>query len=202
MQNQCKNVEPRVQNMAMRMIGRLLRGRHAGDTHLAWNHPAAAKAPATVTLSCNTFSDGETMPRRHAGPGVGDNISPALSWSAAPEGSVEWVLIMEDPHAPLPRPFVHLVAYGIPAEALSLADGALNHKDGNTIRFGRNTFSGSGYSGPRALPGHGPHGYVFQVFAVSKRMDFERTPTLHALIAALHESVIAKGRLVGVFEQV
>jgi len=62
------------------------------------------------------------MPVRCAGRGVGDNVSPQLSWDGAPEDTQELVLIIEDPSAPLPRPFVHAVVTGIPASMKSLAE--------------------------------------------------------------------------------
>ena len=42
--------------------------------------------------------------------------SPPLAWSAPPAGTVEIALICDDPDAPTPEPWVHWVAYGIPAE--------------------------------------------------------------------------------------
>src|SRR5258708_29089067 len=92
------------------MIGRALRLIRAGDKHLAWNDPALAAAPVTIRLTSPAFQDGGAIPIRYAGNGVGENISPALSWSGVPEEAAELVLIMQDPHAPLPRPVVNLIA--------------------------------------------------------------------------------------------
>ncbi len=66
------------------------------------------------------------MPVRSAGRGVGDNVSPQLSWDGAPGDTQDLVLIVEDPSAPLPRPFVHAVVTGIAASTNSPAEGALN----------------------------------------------------------------------------
>src|SRR3979490_1981212 len=103
-----------------RILGRLLRGVHAGETHLVWNHAATERAPVSITLTTDAFPAGGIIPLRYAGRGVGDNISPALRWSNPPAGTAEWVLIMQDPDAPLPRPFVHLIAYDISAEVTEL----------------------------------------------------------------------------------
>jgi Raf kinase inhibitor-like YbhB/YbcL family protein len=187
--------------MLSRSLGRLLRGVHAGETHLAWNQAATARAPDSITLTTDAFPAGGTIPVRHAGRGVGDNISPALRWSNPPAGTAEWVLIMQDPDAPLPQPFVHLIAYDISAEVTELPEGALSTSSGRA-RVGRNTFGSSGYAGPRALPGHGPHRYVFQLFALDRCLGgFTKPPSLKTLLKAMQGSVVARARLDGLFEQ-
>jgi phosphatidylethanolamine-binding protein (PEBP) family uncharacterized protein len=65
------------------------------------------------------FASGTPIPKRYAQVPEGENVSPPLEWSAAPEGTKEWVLIVEDP-IPLRETFVHWVAYGIPATRTSL----------------------------------------------------------------------------------
>ena len=93
-------------------LGRLLRRVRAGDRRLVWNDPRL-DAPATLRLSSPAFGDGELMPPRSAGAGVGDNVSPALEWTGVPAGAAELAIIMQDPDAPLPRPVTHLIAYGV-----------------------------------------------------------------------------------------
>ena len=186
--------------MISRILGILLSGIHAGQTHLAWNHPAVARAPDSLRLTSDSFAAGGLIPRHFAGKGVGDNVSPALSWSDPPPGTQELVLVMEDPDAPLPRPFVHLIAYGISSDTRTLPEAALAPSN-QTLRFGRNTFAGTGYTGPRALPAHGPHRYVFQLFALKNRLSFDQPPSLKALLTAMEGSVIARGRIDGTFEQ-
>ena len=63
------------------MIGQLLRPIRAGEKHLASNDPAIRSVPATLTVSSPAFEPGGAIPSRYAGRGVGDNISPGLSWS-------------------------------------------------------------------------------------------------------------------------
>jgi hypothetical protein len=47
----------------------------AGESHLVWNDPRLA-APRLFALSSPAFADGRMMPKRSAGSGVGDNLSP------------------------------------------------------------------------------------------------------------------------------
>ena len=180
-----------------RLIGRALRGRRAGDTHLAWNQPAIAQAPVSLGLTSAWFAEGGTIPLAAAGPGVGANVSPPLRWNAAPAGTQSLALLMEDPDAPLRRPFIHLIAYSLAPELTELPEGALGSLPG--IEFGRGTFGHAGYSGPRALPAHGPHRYIFQLLALDRRLAFDRAPKIGAFLAAIDGAVLASGRLTGLF---
>ena len=67
-------------------LGRLLRGLHAGEQHLAWNHQSMQYASQCIMLKSADFEDGDEMPLRTAGIGVGENISPELHSVRRPEG--------------------------------------------------------------------------------------------------------------------
>jgi hypothetical protein len=185
----------------VRVIGRALRGIRAHDEHLAWNDAALAAVPVLIHLTSSAFAEGRAIPIRYAGKGVGENISPPLRWSDVPEEAAELVLIMQDPDAPLPRPVVHVIATGIPPGSGGLAEGALSASPPSGIRLGRALFGRCAYAGPRAMPGHGPHRYVFQLIALRWPLALAKPPTLSELLAALRGNAIARGRLIGTFEQ-
>lgn len=184
-----------------RVVARLLRNVHAGEKTLAWHRPSIAAAPASIALSSPSFDAGQPIPRKHAGEGVGDNISPGLTWTSVSSDAAELALIVEDPDAPLPRPFVHAIVVGIPAEASGMNEGALSLLPIAQGMLGRNSFRRQAYAGPRALPGHGPHNYVFQLFALRRKLTFKQPPDRKALLAAIEEAVIARGRLDATFER-
>lgn len=181
-------------------MGRTLHGIRAGEAKLAWNHPAAASAPAIIRLTSSAFSEGAPIPLRYAGAGVGDNVSPPLAWSGLPPGTVELALVMEDPDAPLPRPFVHLVVAGIAPMPETIAEEALSGGAHNLL-IGRNMLRQTIYAGPRALPGHGLHRYVFELFALNRKLSFKKPPSLAELMSAMNRAVIARGKLEGTFER-
>jgi Raf kinase inhibitor-like YbhB/YbcL family protein len=187
--------------MTVRILGRLLRGVRAGDRQLACNHPALTAAPATIRLRSKSFATGGIMPPNSAGQGAGPNISPQLEWSGVPAGAHELVLIIQDPDAPLPRPVVHLIAYGIAPARSSLAEGALSQDTNGDIRFGLGSFRQQGYQGPRPVPGHGAHRYVFQLVVLKSRLRFNDPPKLRAVLAGMSGNVLASGQLVGLFER-
>ena len=186
----------------MKWLGRLLRGFRAGEAHLAWND-TAADAPASMSLASPSFEHGGAIPQRHAGPGVGDNISPELAWSGVPAAAMELLLFVEDPDAPLPRPFVHAVVAGIDPTTSSFAEGRLSVADepAGGLVFGKGTFGKRMYSGPRPVPGHGPHRYVFQIFALDRRLELKEAPSRSDVLRAIRGAVIARGRLDGIYER-
>ena len=188
--------------MIARLLGKLLQGRHAGDRHLLWNDIPIDPGEAMLGLSSDAFEDGASIPRRCAGKGVGDNASPQLSWTQVPEDAAELILVVEDPDAPLRRPFVHLIAAGIPASTAGIAEGMLCAGNASSLFvLGLTTFHKAGYSGPRPLPGHGAHRYVFQLFALNQQSTIESGTTRDQLVSALVGKIIARGRLEGYFEQ-
>jgi len=84
---------------AARVIGKALRCIRAGDKYLAWNDAALADVPDRIRLVSAAFAEGRAIPARYAGVGVGENISPPLSWSGVPHEAAELVLIVQDPDA-------------------------------------------------------------------------------------------------------
>lgn len=187
--------------LVLRWIGPLLRGRRAGDRLLAGNHPMLARVPDTLALRSDGFGDGEPMGRRSAGLGVGENRSPALAWSGMPDAARYWLLLVEDPDVPLPAPIVHAVAWG-PSTVRALPDGALGDGDGNAVPGVTCWTNGLGmarYDGPRPLPGHGPHRYVFQLFALTEPPPGPMRAD--ALVAWLATHAVAAGRLTGICQR-
>lgn len=53
-------------------------------------------------LSSSAIQQGAVIPRKFTG--EGDDVSPPLAWSDAPEGTKEFALIGDDPDAPTPEP--------------------------------------------------------------------------------------------------
>jgi Raf kinase inhibitor-like YbhB/YbcL family protein len=134
---------------------------------LAFAAGAAAADPFKVTST--TFKDGQMMPRKVANTNpqnpncVGENVSPQLSWSNAPEGTKSFALLMEDPEGRGGAGVHHWVAYGIPASVTSFAEGEVS-KPSEKYVGGKSTQGVGNYSGPCTPPGT-PHHYTFVVIA-------------------------------------
>jgi hypothetical protein len=184
-----------------RALGRLLRRRRAGEAKLAWFDPRLAGLPPTLILESPAFADGGAMPARSAAKGVGDNLSPALRWSGAPAATRAFMLIVEDPDAPTPRPIVHALALDIPADRVGVAEGALAPGADPGFALGRGAFGRVGWSGPRPIAGHGPHAYVFQLVALARPLGLDATASLAEALAAMAGAALARGRLTGFYER-
>jgi len=167
--------------MSPAWLGRALYRIRAGEKKLAYNRPSFESVPETLKLSSTDFTDGAPIPRQFAGRGVGQNVSPSLSWSHVPAESVQLVLIIEDSDVPLPRPFAHLLAYGIAPQRTGFERGELSNAA--DYKLGRNTFGPNGYAGPRALVGHGLHHYHFQLFALSEHVEWKDCARLSDLLS-------------------
>jgi hypothetical protein len=150
-----------------------------------------------IRVSSPAFIDGGTIPTKHAGNGVGDNISPALNWTGAPVEARQLVLAIEDVDVPLPRPLLHTIAL-IEPNIRRLAEGELRPSTAG-IRFAR-TPLGSGYAGPRPIPGHGPHHYQFHVLALDESVPDAAT-TARGVLTAIDGHVVATGMLTGTYQR-
>ncbi|WP_438827104.1 YbhB/YbcL family Raf kinase inhibitor-like protein [Sphingomonas bacterium] len=158
-------------------LGGLLRNVRAGHAKLLAADPDLGAFDATLSLTSPAFASEARMPPRFTGDGEG--VSPPLVWSAPPEGTACFALVVEDPDAPLPRPIAHAVVWGLPADARQLAEGAIGRDgagapDGRDV--GRNSFFGEGWLPPDPPRGHGSHDYVFQLFALSEQPGSARAP--------------------------
>src|SRR5258705_3760185 len=134
----------------------------------------AARAADPFTLTSTTFKDGQMMPRKVANnlsnnPNcVGENVSPQLSWTGAPDGTKSFAILMEDPEGRGGAGVHHWVAYGIPGSVTSFAEGEVS-KPSDKYVGGKSTQGVGNYSGPCTPPNTMPHHYTFVLIAT----DFE-----------------------------
>ena len=95
---------------------------------------------------------------------------------------------------------VHAIAWGLTSGRSQLLEGALSAPDGR-IQVGRNSLFGNGYTPPDPPPGHGPHRYAFEVFALDYDPPLGAVPGRSQVLAALKGHVLARGVLTGVYER-
>ncbi|WP_038363534.1 YbhB/YbcL family Raf kinase inhibitor-like protein [Bosea sp. UNC402CLCol] len=183
-----------------RVFGRLLRPIRGHDADLLCNDPRLAVAAGTMKLTSPAFAEGGDIPSRYAGRGVGENVSPPLAWSGVPAETVELVLVMQDPDAPLPRPVTHLVATDIAVDSEGVEEGMLRPETNPQIAFLPGSLGRIGYEGPRPIRGHGPHRYVFQLFALARVLPALDDVMLPELASGMAGWVLARAVLTGIFE--
>ena len=59
------------------------------------NLPGFKDVPQSIKLTSPDFEHGSPIPIKHAGKGVGDNLSPALKWEGVPAGTKELAIVLE-----------------------------------------------------------------------------------------------------------
>lgn len=159
------------------------------------------RARATLQVTSPAFGANAAIPTRHSE--YFDGVAPPLQWSAA-EGAKSYVVIMEDPDAKPITPFVHWVAWNIPADVRALPEGLqeqprLTEPDG--LLQGRTSRGSVGYYGPRPPVSDPPHRYHFQVLALDTMLDLLPGADRDAVLRAAKGHVVAKGELIGTFAQ-
>ena len=175
-------------------------GERAGDALLCSRKLGAIGLPR-IQLTSPAFQDGEPIPARYSADA--DGFSPPLRWSGAPASARSLALVVEDPDAPTPQPFVHWLVYnlsprieGVPEHLVGEAPVALN---GGAI--GKSSLLRAAWA-PCAPPrGDLPHHYHFQLFALDRILDLGPRAGRSALVEAIRGRAIGFGELVGTYQR-
>ncbi len=124
----------------------------------------------TFQLTSAAFAEGAFLSQAQLYNGMGQsggNLSPPLAWSDPPHGTKSFALTLYDPDAPTGSGWWHWVLVNIPAEVMSLSEGA--GSTSSTLPSGalqsRTDFGTPGYGGAAPPPGV-LHHYVFTVHAL------------------------------------
>ena len=146
-------------------------------------------AAAAFSISSPAFMEGGNIPSKFTCDAGQTNPSPALAWKDAPAGTKSFVLIMDDPDAPMPGGFTHWVLADIPASTKGLPEGFQVGSVGVSANSG---FRRPGYGGP--CPPTGAHHYHFKLSALdvdsigiaqgASRADVEKAMAGHVLATA------------------
>lgn len=138
--------------------------------------PALSLADS-FTLSSADIQEGEAMASTFEYQGFGcngDNLSPALSWEHAPEGTKTFAIFAYDPDAPTGSGWWHWQVINIPATTTQLPRGA-GSADGESLPTGarhiRNDYGEYAFGGACPPVGHGVHRYQFTVYALPQALD-------------------------------
>ena len=164
----------------------------------------AADKEATVaqfTLSSPSFRNNQPMPAKHSC--EGEDASPELKWEGAPAGTKSFALIADDPDAP-GGSWVHLVMYGVPANATQLPEKVAKTDTVAAltgVKQGMNDFGKPGYGGPCPPRGHGIHHYHFRLYALDAELNVAPRVTRKQLEAAMKGHILAQAELVGTYQR-
>ena len=183
-------------------LGRALRGHRAGLEKIAFQKIDLGTGTATLDVRSLAVADHAPIPAQFTADGAA--LSPPLHWSGVPRDASSLVLIVEDADAPTPEPLVHAIAVDLDATLDTLSEGALDspqHEGSGDLKTGRNSYLRQRWLPPDPPPGHGPHRYAFQLFALSGKPEFTDAPGRGEVLDVLSEHAIASGRLIGTYER-
>lgn len=133
-------------------------------------------------LSSTAFAPGAPIPKRHTCDG--EDVSPDLAWSGAPEGTRALVLLVDDPDA---RGWVHWIVLDLPgAETGTLPQGA--SRAPGAPSQGTNDFRRAGWGGP--CPPSGTHRYTFTLYALDAPLGLSGEPNGATVRQALGRATV------------
>lgn len=151
----------------------------------------------TLQLTSSSFPAGEIQ-RNFTCDGA--DISPELAWTAPPQATQSFALLVIDRDA-LVGSFAHWIIYDLPAATRELPEalpklGQL--PDGP--RQGQNDFDKTGYGGP-CPPGKSAHHYVFALYALDSKLNLPAAASRKQVENALKGHILAHGELIAKYQR-
>lgn len=154
-------------------------------------------AEETMTLTSPAFEKGGPIPMKYTC--RGEDISPPLVWSGAPKNTVSFVLICDDPDAPIGT-WVHWVYFDIPPKISGLPEDVPSDNEPETGGIqGKNGWKRNEYGGP--CPPSGTHRYFFKLYAVDTRLELSPTAGKRKVVRAMKDHILAEAELMGTFSK-
>lgn len=149
-----------------------------------------------MKVSSTAFAHGGVIPARHTG--FGEDLSPALSVTEIPEGTVSLAVILDDLDVPFTREFTHWVAWNLPPADIpeGLPAGAVIERPVPAVQ-GR-AWGKHRYRGPKQpFFIRNVHRYVFTVYALDTGLDLPSEADKARLMEAMRGHILAQTALMG-----
>ena len=146
----------------------------------------------SLELTSDAFANGQSIPVKYSC--NGKNISPALAWNEPPASTQSFVLIVDDPDAPMGT-WVHWVLFNIPDSTRSLQENT----DTRAMSAGKNSSGNIHYDGP--CPPSGTHRYFFKLYALDSTLSLSPGATKEQVLKAAEGHILAQGELMGTFSK-
>ena len=162
---------------------------------------AGVGAAAAFELKSPDIAPGATIADKFVFKGFGcegGNLSPALEWSGAPEGTRSFALLVHDPDAPTGGAgFWHWLVVDIPADVSSLKQGGAVPAGAKEITT---DFGAPGYGGPCPPKSDKPHRYNFTIYALKvAKLDLPPTATASLTGFMVNANALGKATLTGAY---
>jgi Raf kinase inhibitor-like YbhB/YbcL family protein len=167
---------------------------------------AASFSQNTFTLSSTDLGGQATKTEEFNGFGCeGENKSPQLSWTNAPEGTKSFAITMYDPDAPTGSGWWHWLVFDIPANMNELVTNAgnlnLNLLPKGVIQS-ITDYGIKGFGGPCPPEGHGLHKYEITVHALkTATLGLDENTNAAVVGFYLWNNTLAKASIVSYYKR-
>lgn len=155
----------------------------------------------TMRITSPAFGNQQSIPTRFTC--EGEDVSPPLSWTGAPERAQTLALIVEDPDAPDPaapkRIFTHWLIYNLPPDSTGLPENVGLDQLPNGARAGRNDFERQEWGGP--CPPIGEHRYFFKLYALDAPLPTPRELDRASLYDAIEGHAVDYAEWMGTYQK-
>ena len=167
----------------------------------------ATGGASAFELASPDIKPNATIGNKHVYKGFGcegEDVSPALSWTGAPQGTKSFALLVHDPDAPTGGAgWWHWAVYNIPASVSSLPQGA-GKVDGSAMVKGAaqatTDFGAPGWGGPCPPAGDKPHHYHFTLHALNvEKLDIPPGATASLVGFMVNGNTLGKAKLTGMY---
>jgi Raf kinase inhibitor-like YbhB/YbcL family protein len=153
--------------------------------------PVPPDGVAAITVEARSMTNGSIIRPRYTCDGI--NLSPEVTWSGVPDGTVTQALILNDPDA-LDGAYIHWLVYDIPPDVRGFGEGfgkPYEITDSGAYQS-LNSAGDLGYSGPCPPDGE-THIYELNVYALDRALKIPPLTGRALVLAAMEGAVIGHG---------
>lgn len=145
-------------------------------------------------LSSPALTQGKSIPAEYTCDGL--DISPPLEWNNTPKGTKSFVLIMDDPDAPVGM-WDHWLIFNIPVNTMRLEKDLQFLPKG--AKFGKNSWKRCDYGGP--CPPDREHRYFFKIYALDTELALEEGASKQEIESAMRGHILAEAQLMARYDR-
>ena len=160
--------------------------------------------PAPLNLTVTGYADGAAIPSKFGcSGGQNPNVSPAISWTGAPQGTMAFAIIFHDTDVALPNgdDVLHWAIFDIPGTATGLPENVAKTATLPDGSVQMNNIAGMpGYFNP-CPPAPTVHHYIFEVYALDQKLGLPASTSRADRLKAMQGHIRAKGTYVGTYHQ-
>ena len=181
----------------------------AADVVLPEEYVLAQHFELSINVTSSKFNTKRRIPRKYSC--TEEDVSPPITWSEVPEGTVSLALVVDSDQIPGER-WLHWLIWNLPPDTAGLPERVATTTDlaalGPETRQGINDNKLIGYSGPCPVPTTVQYSqtkvkivfeYVFNVYALDTILDLPGGATKNEFLQAIDGHILSGGVIKGEF---